>query len=446
MEESYHYITCSNSILFMEMLAAESACWAFASTGAIEGINKIATGSLVSLSEQELVDCDRTYNTGCSGGLMEYAYNWVLKNHGIDTEEDYPYRSAERSCIKNKLNNRVVTIDGYTDVPAHNEKLLLQAVASQPISAGICGSERTFQLYSKGIFSGPCSTSLDHAVLIVGYGSENGGDYWILKNSWGTNWGMNGYMHLLRNGGDSQGVCGINMLPSYPTKTTPNPPSPSPRPTKCNLLTYCPASSTCCCTRRFFGLCFSYGCCELESAVCCKDHRYCCPHDYPVCDRGTKQCFKLLCDFLNTRPNSAVLNSYVQPIRVCQQRDSAVSTGYGQASGGKMLLYMLTILQILIHARITISVKNLELEEIHVDLENIFGKMKFCGTEPPFSYKSSRIFGEAEVVERLQRVNSIESAECTLKIMKDIQVLVEGCEEVTVRDLMPSLFLPTPPS
>lgn len=268
------------------------ACWAFASTGAIEGINKIATGSLVSLSEQELVDCDRTYNNGCSGGLMDYAYNWVLKNHGIDTEEDYPYRSAERSCIKNKLNNRVVTIDGYTDVPPLNEKLLLQAVASQPVSVGICGSERTFQLYSKGIFNGPCSTSLDHAVLIVGYGSENGVDYWILKNSWGTNWGMDGYMHLLRNGGNSQGVCGINMLPSYPTKTSPNPPSPRPSPTKCNLLTYCPSSTTCCCTRHFFGLCFSYGCCELKSAVCCKDSRYCCPHDYPVCDGGTKRCFK----------------------------------------------------------------------------------------------------------------------------------------------------------
>ncbi|KAG0478975.1 hypothetical protein HPP92_013694 [Vanilla planifolia] len=268
------------------------ACWAFSTTGAVEGINKIVTGSLMSLSEQELVDCDRTYNTGCSGGLMDYAYDWIVQNHGIDTENDYPYRTGEGTCHKNKLDHRAVTIDGYTDVPSKNEQLLLQAVASQPVSAGICGSERSFQLYSNGIFTGPCSTSLDHAVLIVGYGSENGVDYWIIKNSWGTKWGMNGYMHMLRNSGNSNGVCGINMLASYPIKTSPNPPSPTPAPTRCNLLTYCPAGNTCCCTRRFFGLCFSWSCCELESAVCCKDHRYCCPYDYPICDSRTNRCFK----------------------------------------------------------------------------------------------------------------------------------------------------------
>ncbi|PKA46944.1 Oryzain alpha chain [Apostasia shenzhenica] len=268
------------------------ACWAFSATGAIEGINKISTGSLVSLSEQELVDCDQTYNTGCSGGLMDYAYKWVVQNHGIDTEQDYSYRSGERNCIKNKLNHRVVTIDGYADIPPNNEKLLLQAVASQPVSVGICGSEREFQLYSKGIFTGPCSTALDHAVLIVGYGSENGHDYWILKNSWGTSWGMDGFMYMIRNRGNPLGVCGINMLASYPIKTSPNPPSPSPSPTKCSLFSYCPAGNTCCCTRRFLGLCFSWGCCELDSAICCKDHRYCCPYNYPVCDNKTKRCSK----------------------------------------------------------------------------------------------------------------------------------------------------------
>ncbi|MQL90653.1 hypothetical protein Taro_023247, partial [Colocasia esculenta] len=268
-------------------------CWAFSATGAIEGINKIVTGTLVSLSEQELCDCDKTYNTGCNGGLMDYAFKWVIENHGIDTEDDYPYQAAEKPCLKNKLSRRVVSIDGYTDVPANNEQLLLQAVAKQPVSVGICGSERQFQLYSKGIFSGPCSTSLDHAVLIVGYGSENGVDYWIVKNSWGQRWGINGYMHMLRNSGDSHGVCGINMMPSFPTKTTPNPPpSPGPSPTKCSLLTYCPAGSTCCCTWTVFGVCLSWSCCELDSAVCCDDHRYCCPHDYPVCDTRKKQCFK----------------------------------------------------------------------------------------------------------------------------------------------------------
>ncbi|KAH9693158.1 hypothetical protein KPL70_016590 [Citrus sinensis] len=209
--------------------ASCGACWAFSATGAIEGINKIVTGSLVSLSEQELIDCDRSYNSGCGGGLMDYAYQFVIKNHGIDTEKDYPYRGQAGQCNKQKLNRHIVTIDGYKDVPENNEKQLLQAVVAQPVSVGICGSERAFQLYSSGIFTGPCSTSLDHAVLIVGYDSENGVDYWIIKNSWGRSWGMNGYMHMQRNTGNSLGICGINMLASYPTKTGQNPP-PSPPP------------------------------------------------------------------------------------------------------------------------------------------------------------------------------------------------------------------------
>lgn len=269
------------------------ACWAFSATGAIEGINKIVTGSLESLSEQELVDCDKSYNSGCEGGLMDYAYQFVIDNHGLDTEDDYPYQGRERSCKKDKLKRRVVTIDGYTDVSSTNEKLLLQAVATQPVSVGICGSEREFQMYSKGIFTGPCSTSLDHAVLIVGYGSENGVDYWIVKNSWGTRWGMNGYIHMLRNSENSQGLCGINMLASYPTKTSPNPPPPpSPGPTKCDIFTFCGESETCCCARHLLGICISWKCCELNSAVCCKDHTHCCPHDYPVCDTKRSQCLK----------------------------------------------------------------------------------------------------------------------------------------------------------
>ncbi|WVZ99180.1 hypothetical protein U9M48_044513 [Paspalum notatum var. saurae] len=183
------------------------ACWSFSATGAMEGINKINTGSLVSLSEQELIDCDRSYNNGCNGGLMDYAFKFVVKNGGIDTEEDYPYREADGTCNKNKLKKRVVTIDGYSDVPSNKEDLLLQAVAQQPVSVGICGSSREFQLYSQGIFDGPCPKSLDHAVLIVGYGSEGDKDYWIVKNSWGEVWGMKGYMYMHRNTGDASGVC-----------------------------------------------------------------------------------------------------------------------------------------------------------------------------------------------------------------------------------------------
>lgn len=155
----------------------------------------------------------------------------------------------------------------------------------------------------QGIFDGPCPTSLDHAVLIVGYGSEGGKDYWIVKNSWGEIWGMEGYMYMQRNTGDSSGVCGINMMASFPTKTNPNPPpSPGPGPTKCSLLTYCPEGSTCCCSWRILGLCLSWSCCGLDNAVCCKDNRYCCPNDYPICDTVHAQCLKVcildICGFL----------------------------------------------------------------------------------------------------------------------------------------------------
>ncbi|PIA52837.1 hypothetical protein AQUCO_01000603v1 [Aquilegia coerulea] len=116
-----------------------------------------------------------------------------------------------------------VTMDGHTSLPSNGEEQLLQAVASQPVHVGICANQRVFQFYSKGIFSGPCSTSIDHVATIVGYDSENGVDYWTVKNSWGRQWGMNGYMHILRNSGDREGVCGINTLVSYPIKPKPNP-------------------------------------------------------------------------------------------------------------------------------------------------------------------------------------------------------------------------------
>lgn len=268
-------------------------CWSFSTTGAIEGINKIVTGSLVSLSEQELVDCDRSYNSGCQGGLMDYAYQFVIKNQGIDSEADYPYVGMDKPCNKEKLKKHIVTIDGYTDIPPNDEKQLLQVVAKQPVSVGICGSEKTFQLYSKGVYTGPCSSTLDHAVLIVGYGTEDGVDFWIVKNSWGEHWGMHGYIHMLRNNGTAEGICGINMLASYPAKTSPNPPPPpTPGPTKCDFFSSCSEGETCCCSWRFIGVCLSWNCCTAKSAVCCDNNNYCCPASHPICDTKRNRCLK----------------------------------------------------------------------------------------------------------------------------------------------------------
>nr|GMC57687.1 cysteine proteinase COT44-like [Ipomoea batatas] len=173
-------------------------------------------GELVTLSEQELVDCDRSYNEGCNGGLMDYAFQFIISNGGIDTEAHYPYKGSDGVC--DSKNAKTVTIDGYEDVP-QNENALKKAVAHQPVSIAIEASGRAFQFYSSGIFTGKCGTELDHAVVVVGYGSENGSDYWIVKNSWGSSWGEGGYVRMERNvGGTHSGKCGITMEASYPIK------------------------------------------------------------------------------------------------------------------------------------------------------------------------------------------------------------------------------------
>ncbi|CAL5409988.1 unnamed protein product [Camellia sinensis] len=211
------------------------SCWAFSSTGAMEGINTLVTGDLISLSEQELVDCDTT-NDGCEGGYMDYAFEWVISNGGIDTEADYPYTGEDGNCNTTKEKTYYVTIDGYEDVE-EDETALFCAVLKQPISVGIDGSAIDFQLYTGGIYDGDCSgdpNDIDHAVLIVGYGSDGDDQYWIIKNSWGTTWGISGYGYIKRNTSDPFGVCAINAMASYPTKESyapsplspPSPPSP----------------------------------------------------------------------------------------------------------------------------------------------------------------------------------------------------------------------------
>ncbi|XP_047318994.1 ervatamin-B-like [Impatiens glandulifera] len=195
-------------------------CWAFSAIAAVESINKIVTGQLIDLSEQELVDCERA-SQGCKSGYIFTAFHFIIRNGGIDTEKDYPYREAKGTCNATKMKSKLVSIDGIKRVPSNNENSLKKAVAQQPISVGIEAYGKAFKNYVSGIFTGNCGTSIDHAVVVVGYGSEKGLDYWIVKNSWGTNWGERGYMRIKRNnvpGGRGEGKCGIAMQGTYPTK------------------------------------------------------------------------------------------------------------------------------------------------------------------------------------------------------------------------------------
>ena len=185
------------------------SCWAFSSTGAIEGSMFLSTGSLQSFSEQQLVDCS-TMNNGCNGGLMDYAFMYV-ESHPLQLESDYPYTARDGSC-KYVASKGVGKVRTFKDVSRDTSgSQLMAALAKGPVSVAIEADQFVFQGYTSGVITSGCGSNLDHGVLAVGYGNEAGSDYILVKNSWGASWGDQGYVKI------APSQCGITLQPSYPS-------------------------------------------------------------------------------------------------------------------------------------------------------------------------------------------------------------------------------------
>jgi hypothetical protein len=206
------------------------SCWSFSTTGSVEGAVQIASGRLTSLSEQQLMDCSVPEGDhSCQGGLMDYAFEYIEKNGGLDSEQDYPYLARNEACQTAKEARKVSSIKSHQDIPKGNEDALVAAIANGPVSVAIEADQRAFQLYKGGVFDDPtCGKQLDHGVLAVGYSDT----YLIIKNSWGATWGMEGYIEFKRG----MNLCGVANSASQPSAGSqpapgpapPSPPSPAP--------------------------------------------------------------------------------------------------------------------------------------------------------------------------------------------------------------------------
>ena len=185
----------------------------------MEGAVAINFNTLQSLSEQELIDCDY-YDDGCNGGFMDSAFGWINDNGGLTSDDNYPFTSGQSgqtgtcpSSIPQSMPNTEVVYPWYVDVQAGSVSAMQSAVNLTPVSIAIQADQNVFQNYASGVITGGCGQNIDHGVLLVGYGQENGVDYWLVKNSWGVSWGENGYVRIAAS---SEDVCGVLNAGSYP--------------------------------------------------------------------------------------------------------------------------------------------------------------------------------------------------------------------------------------
>ncbi|CAF1246044.1 unnamed protein product [Adineta ricciae] len=190
--------------------------WAFSAIGSIEGVYAIKTGKLIPLSEQQLVDCSTTYgNMGCGGGLMSTSFQYIQDAGGLQANNTYPYNALDNNCTFDK-SKAIVELCGYVNITSGSEAALQQAVATiGPVATAVDGGHTSFQLYDGGIYHEPdrSHTQPDHGIFVIGYGSESGKDYWLLKNSFDTTWGEKGYIIMIRN---KNNQCAIASIASFP--------------------------------------------------------------------------------------------------------------------------------------------------------------------------------------------------------------------------------------
>jgi C1A family cysteine protease len=316
------------------------SCWSFSTTGSTEGAVAIKTGTLTSLSEQQLMDCStKEGNHGCGGGLMDFGFKYIIDNQGIDSEDDYPYKHVDGTCNTQKAQKHVAVISSYQDVEPKDLEQFKAAVSMGPVSIAIEADQRTFQLYHSGVFSGTCGTKLDHGVLTVGFDA----DYFIVKNSWGDSWGEKGYIRMTTNpsttGGGRSGQCGMLMQPSYPVAGKAPPPGPTPPPG--------PSDDW---ENPFKGSCSSgemnVTISGVSGAICSPSCTSTCPDAPSGWSGATPQCAlksptgdkycALLCqpsDSTSCSPSSSATCKSVQSVGICTYDNSAPGPGPSPSSG-----------------------------------------------------------------------------------------------------------------